>query len=109
MTKSGTGKRRERAALALLLAASLLFAVPAHARSQVVNSSLTGTASADYTVTPARQVPPTGEDPRCQRLREKLTRQKRGLAKAPTARKRAFIRRNIGITKRRFANDGCNA
>jgi Glycine rich protein len=51
--------------------------------------------------------PPAGEDPRCERLREKLKRQRNHLAKATKARKRSFIRHNIGQTRTRLTALGC--
>jgi autotransporter-associated beta strand protein len=72
------------------------------------SDGLTGTASASYTVTAASSPPPPpGEDPRCDRLRAKLKRQQMGLAKATTAKKRAFIQHNIGQTQTRLRVFGC--
>jgi hypothetical protein len=90
--------------LAVILALMLLFAVPAFGAT--ASDGLSGRASANYTV---RQTPPPTEDPRCERLRLKLQKQKRSLPLAKTKQKRAFIRRNMGITRRRLANDGCTA
>jgi hypothetical protein len=89
--------------LAVTLAAALLLATPALGASE----HLAGSGN-DVALTAATPAPSAG-DPRCERLRQKLKLQKRGVARATNARKRAFIRRNIGITKRRLANDGCAA
>jgi hypothetical protein len=90
-----------------VLFSGLLLAAPAVGVTATSLDGLTGTATANYTVTAAPPPPPPGEDPRCERLRQKLKRQKRGAARAKTAKKRAFIQRNMGITRRRLANDGC--
>lgn len=86
-----------------MLAATLLLAAPVLAGTATSSDGLTGTASATYTVNPST------EDPRCQRLRDKLKRQKRGLAKAKTPRKRAFIQHNIGQTNTRLRVFNCAA
>ena len=98
---------RSGLALTVILAAMLLLAVPAFGAT--VSDGLTGSAGASYAATPAPPTPPAGEDPRCDHLRLKLQKQKRALPLAKTKQKRAFIRRNMGITRRRLMNDGCTA
>lgn len=51
--------------------------------------------------------PRTGEDPKCERLRGKLKRQKRGLARASGEGKRARIRANVKDTEGRLKRLGC--
>ena len=47
------------------------------------------------------------KDPKCKKLRKKLKRQKKGLAKATAEAKRAFIQANIKDTKKRLKKLGC--
>ncbi len=47
------------------------------------------------------------ENPKCKKLRKKLKRQKKGLAKATTKAKRSMIQENIADTKRRLKKRGC--
>src|SRR5262249_45437148 len=56
---------------------------------------------------PASPASPKGEDPKCKRLRKKLKRQKRGLAKAGSDSKAAMIEANITDTKQRLRKLGC--
>jgi DNA-binding beta-propeller fold protein YncE len=51
--------------------------------------------------------PTAGEDPKCKKLRKKLKRQKKGLAKASTEAKRGMIQDNIEDTKKRLQKLGC--
>jgi DNA-binding beta-propeller fold protein YncE len=57
-------------------------------------------AIAFETVEPAKK-------PNCKKLRKKLKRQKKGLAKARTETKRAMIKENIADTRRRLKKRGC--
>jgi hypothetical protein len=59
---------------------------------------------------PAGQTPTGSQskpDSGCKRLRRKLKRQKRNLARADSESKRAQIERNIEDTKRRLGKRGC--
>jgi YVTN family beta-propeller protein len=50
---------------------------------------------------------PSGEDPKCAKLRKKLKRQKHGLGRAHGERKRSTIRDNIKDTKKRLRKLAC--
>jgi hypothetical protein len=63
-------------------------------------------AIAFETIPPASTAPAT-KGPKCKKLRKKLKRQKKGLAKATTKAKRSMIRENIADTKRRLKKLGC--
>ncbi len=47
------------------------------------------------------------DNPKCKKLRKKLKRQKKGLARATTEAKRSMIQANIADTKRRLKKRGC--
>jgi hypothetical protein len=59
------------------------------------------------TSTPPNPTATAGENPKCKKLRKKLKRQQKGLAKAGTEAKRAMIQANIEDTKRRLKKRGC--
>ena len=64
-----------------------------------------GQVTITYTANPT---PPTAsEHPNCKKLRKKLKRQQKGLAKAGSEAKRAMIQANIEDTKKRLKKRGC--
>jgi Glycine rich protein len=74
----------------------------------------TGVRSGDGQVTitytanpPAPAAIAAAEDPKCERLRKKLKRQRKNLAKAESEKKRSMISANIEDTERRLAKLGC--
>ena len=57
--------------------------------------------------TPPNPTSAAGEDPKCKKLRKKLKRQQKNLAKAGSEAKRAMIQANIEDTKKRLKKLGC--
>jgi hypothetical protein len=69
-----------------------------------------GQVTITYTANPAAPAPAAiaaAEDPKCERLRKKLTRQRKNLAKAESEKKHSMISANIEDTKRRLTKLGC--
>jgi hypothetical protein len=66
-------------------------------------------ASADAVSIASTAIPTTAasKDPKCKKLRKKLKRQQKGLAKASTEAKQAMIQANIEDTKKRLQKRGC--
>ena len=68
-----------------------------------------GQVTITYTAnpTPPNPTPTASKDPKCKKLRKKLKRQQKHLAKAGSEAKRAMIQANIEDTKRRLKKLGC--